>query len=86
MLLFFKEAVTNVARHAGATAVRVEIEAVKGRFRMSIRDNGRGFDPQHPHAGRGLKGLQYRAGELRGGFQVQSVLGRGTEIELSLLL
>jgi signal transduction histidine kinase len=86
VLLFFKEAVTNVARHAGATTVRVEIEAVKGRFRMSIRDNGRGFDPQLPRAGRGLKSLQYRAGELRGGFQMQSALGRGTEIELSLML
>jgi signal transduction histidine kinase len=86
VLLFFKEVVTNVARHAGATAVRVEIEAVKGRFRMSIRDNGRGFDPQQPRAGRGLKGLQYRAGELRGGLQVQSVPGVGTEIELRLLL
>jgi signal transduction histidine kinase len=86
VLLFFKEAVTNVARHAGATAVHVEIEAVKGRFRMSIRDNGRGFYPQHPNVGRGLKSLQYRAGELRGVFHVQSVLGRGTEIELSLPL
>jgi ligand-binding sensor domain-containing protein/signal transduction histidine kinase len=86
VLLFFKEAVTNVARHAGATAVRVEIEAVKGRFRMSIRDNGRGFDPQQRRAGRGLKSLQYRAGELRGDYQVQSVPGLGTEIELSLPL
>jgi ligand-binding sensor domain-containing protein/signal transduction histidine kinase len=86
VLLFFKEAVTNVARHAGATTVRVEIEAVKGRFRMSIRDNGRGFDPQHPRAGRGLKSLQYRAGELKGGFQMQSAMGQGTQIELSLLL
>ena len=86
VLLFFKEAVTNVARHAEATTVRVEIEAVKGRFRMSIRDNGRGFDPRHPRSGRGLKSLEYRAGELRGGFQVQSALGRGTEIELSLQL
>jgi ligand-binding sensor domain-containing protein/signal transduction histidine kinase len=86
VLLFFKEVVTNVARHAAATAVRVEIEAVKGHFRMSIRDNGRGFDPRQPRAGRGLKSLQYRAGELRGAFQVQSVLGGGTEIELSLLL
>lgn len=86
VLLFFKEAVTNVARHAGATTVRVEIEAIKGRFRMSIRDNGRGFDPQHPRSGRGLKSLEYRAGELRGGLQVQSGMGEGTQIELSLQL
>jgi signal transduction histidine kinase len=86
VLLFFKEVVTNVARHAGATAVRVEIETVKGRFRMSIRDNGRGFDPQQPRAGRGLKSMQYRAGELRGGFHVKSVPQGGTEIDLTLLL
>jgi signal transduction histidine kinase len=86
VLLFFKEVVTNVARHSGATVVRVEIAAVKGRFRMSIRDNGRGFDPQQSRAGRGLKSLQYRAGELRGDLKVQSVLGVRTEIELSFLL
>lgn len=86
VLLFFKEAVTNVARHAEATAVRVEIEVGKGRFRMSIRDNGHGFDAQQPRAGHGLKSLQYRAGELRGGFQLQSARGEGTEIELSLPL
>jgi ligand-binding sensor domain-containing protein/signal transduction histidine kinase len=86
VLLFFKEAATNVARHAGATAVRVEIEAAKGNFRMSIRDNGCGFDPRQAHAGHGLRSLQYRAGELRGTLQVQSALGMGTEIELGLLL
>jgi signal transduction histidine kinase len=84
VLLFFKEVVTNVARHAQATAVRVEIETAKGSFRMSIRDNGAGFDPLRPRTGRGLKGLQYRAAELRGRFQLQSTPGGGTEIELSL--
>lgn len=86
VLLFFKEVVTNVARHAGATAVRVEIEADRGHFRMSIRDNGCGFDPRQAHSGCGLKSLHYRAAELRGGFRVESVRERGTEIELSLPL
>jgi signal transduction histidine kinase len=86
VLLFFKEAITNVARHAEATTVRVEIEAVKGRFRLSIRDNGCGFDPQQPCAGRGLKSLRYRAGELRGCFHLQSSPESGTEIGLSLTL
>ena len=76
----------NVARHARATAVQVEIEVGKGRFRISIRDNGHGFETRQPRAGLGLKSLQYRAGELHGGFQVQSEPGGGTEIELSLLL
>ncbi len=86
LLLFFKEAVTNVARHAEATAVRVEIGAAKGSFRMSIRDNGRGFHPQQPRAGRGLKSLQYRAAELRGSLRLQSAPGEGTAIELTVPL
>src|SRR5262249_48617322 len=86
VLLFFKEVVTNVARHAGAAAVRVEIEAARGRFRMSIRDNGCGFDRQQTRAGQGLKSLQYREGELRGDLRVESVPGAGTEIELRLVL
>jgi signal transduction histidine kinase len=86
VLLFFKEVVTNMARHAEASAVHVEIEAVKGRLRMSLRDNGRGFDPKLPSAGRGLRSLQYRAGELHGRCYVQSSPGGGTEVELSLPL
>jgi len=86
VLLFFKEAVTNVARHADATEVRVEISAGDGRFRMSIRDNGRGFDLLKPRSGRGLKSLQYRAGELRGGCHVESAPSGGTKVELHLPL
>lgn len=82
VLLFFKEAVTNVARHAGATVVIMGIEALKGRVRMSIRDNGCGFDPLQRHTGRGLKSLEYRAREIKADFRVQSVPGKGTEIEL----
>jgi hypothetical protein len=63
LLLFFKEAVTNVARHADATAVGIEISAAGGCFCMSIRDNSRGFDSLQPCSGRGLKSLQYRAGD-----------------------
>lgn len=84
VLLFFKEAVTNVARHSGATVVLVEIEALKGRLRMSIRDNGCGFDPLLPHRGRGLKSLEYRAREIQADFRVQSLPGKGTEIELTV--
>ncbi len=86
VVLFFKEAVTNVARHAAATEVRVEIEAVKGRLRMSIKDNGQGFDAQEPRSGRGLTSMHYRAGEVRGSVKVESAVGLGTEIELSLPL
>ena len=86
LLLFFKEAVTNVARHADATAVGIKISAASGRFCMSIRDDGRGFDPLQPRSGRGLNSLQYRACELSGWRRVESAPSRGTRIELSVSL
>jgi signal transduction histidine kinase len=85
-LLFFKEVITNVARHANATAVRVEVATAGGSFRISIRDNGRGFDPLHARPGQGLKSLRYRAQELRATCHVESAPERGTEIVLSVPL
>jgi signal transduction histidine kinase len=85
-LLFFKEVVTNVARHANATVVQVEVATAGGLFRISIRDDGCGFDPLHARPGQGLKSLRYRAQELRATFRVESAPERGTEIELSVPL
>jgi signal transduction histidine kinase len=51
---------------------------------VSVRDNGCGFDPQQPRSGYGLKSLHYRASELRGNLDVESVPGGGTLINLSL--
>lgn len=75
-----------MARHAGATAVRLSIEAAHGQLRITIRDNGRGFDPRQSFTGRGLKSLQYRALELRGKCEVQSAPGRGAEVVLRVAL
>jgi signal transduction histidine kinase len=85
-LLFFKEVVTNVARHANATAVQVEIGSAGGWFRILIRDNGCGFDTLHVRPGQGLKSLRYRAQELRATFHLESEPERGTEIVLSVPL
>jgi len=86
LFLFFKESVTNTARHADATAVYVEVSMSARRLRVLVRDNGRGFDPQAPATGRGLTSLRYRASEMRGELRLDSAEGRGTEIELQLLL
>jgi signal transduction histidine kinase len=85
-LLFFKEVVTNVARHANASAVQVRVATAGGLFRISIRDNGCGFDPLHARPGQGLKSLRYRAQELRAGLRLESTPEHGTEIELSVPL
>ncbi|MBZ5624251.1 MAG: hypothetical protein LAQ69_36975 [Acidobacteriia bacterium] len=85
-ILFFKAVVTNSARHAGASAVRLEVGAAGGVLRMSVRDNGCGFDPQGVRQGQGLKSLRYRAQEMHATLRLDSAPGQGTEIELSIPL
>jgi signal transduction histidine kinase len=86
LFLFFRESVTNIARHAGATAVHLELSITAGCLRMLVRDNGCGFDPGAPASGRGLASLRYRAAEIGGELRLESAPGQGTEIELHVPL
>jgi signal transduction histidine kinase/ligand-binding sensor domain-containing protein len=86
LFLFFRESVTNIARHAGATAVQLELSVDAGHLRILIRDNGRGFDSGAPASGRGLASLRYRAAEMRGELRLESTPGQGTGIELHVPL
>ncbi|WP_063741410.1 sensor histidine kinase [Saccharothrix syringae] len=71
------EAVTNAAKHSGATMVDVEITADDGAVRVSVTDDGAGgADP----AGGGLAGLSRRVLALDGGFAVSSPAGGPTVI------
>lgn len=92
LLLFFKEAIINVARHADATNVLIEIAPAGRSVHLLIRDNGRGFDP-HPHdndkdnrVGNGLMDLRRRAAEMRGELRLRTAPERGVEIELDVPL
>nr|WP_255429997.1 sensor histidine kinase [Streptomonospora sp. PA3] len=77
-----QEALTNVVRHAGATAVAVEVECLPGRVRLLVRDDGAGADGFSP--GNGIVGMRERVAALggeiaagphpEGGFAVRAAL------------
>ncbi|MEO8346329.1 MAG: PAS domain S-box protein [Betaproteobacteria bacterium] len=81
-----QEALTNVAKHAGAMHVEVAIEQRPTEVIVSIRDNGRGFSPQEPRkAGSfGLVGVRERAYLIGGTATITSDQGKGTSVELRL--
>jgi signal transduction histidine kinase/ligand-binding sensor domain-containing protein len=83
IVLFFKEAMTNIAKHAGATAVQVDLALSDDLFSLSIRDNGRGFDPAKTTGGNGLRNLRARASHLGGTVDILSAPGAGTTIRLT---
>ena len=61
------EAVNNALKHGGAKEIVVELAATDRGGRLSIEDDGRGFDPAAPgQTGMGLRIMQYRAGMIDG--------------------
>lgn len=76
-----QECLTNVAKHAEATAVTVSLQRVSGQeICFSFDDNGRGFDPGSPRQGLGLVGLRERVEALDGKFDLQSAPGQGVRV------
>ena len=85
-----QEALSNVARHSGATACTVSLNAGGGVLRLVIEDNGRGIGPvaNRLTAGRGLGliGMRERAQALGGTFTVKEREGGGTIVAVTLPL
>jgi len=78
------EAVTNTAKHAHASTVRVAVEARDGVLELSIRDDGSGG--ADPTRGSGLIGLTDRVDALGGAIEVVSPVGQGTVLLITLPL
>lgn len=90
-----QEALANIARHAQARAVTVTLDAGEGlsregTLRLTIEDDGRGFDPAQTaadHQGHfGLVGMRERARLLGGTLALASATNTGTRVELDLPL
>ena len=82
LLQIAREALSNVARHAGATEATVRLSSDGKDLELEIRDNGRGFEltttPLDGHFG--LANMRDRATALGGAMLVESAAGSGTHI------
>ncbi|MDQ6648867.1 MAG: GAF domain-containing protein [Actinomycetota bacterium] len=78
MLAVLREALSNAAKHAHATAVRVEVAADPDRVRLTVTDNGVGLVPGGRRSG--LANLGARAGDLSGTFAAAAAPGGGTVV------
>jgi signal transduction histidine kinase len=78
------ELVANVARHSAATSCRVTITRIDGSLDLTVEDDGRGFDPNAPAGGMGLRSIATRARDVGGDAVVTSVAGHGTKVAARL--
>jgi len=78
-----QEALHNSVQHAEARHVKVSVEQEKGRLRLSIEDDGKGFRVERER-GMGLLGMQERVEYLGGELAVDSAPGQGTTLRVTL--
>ena len=81
-----QESLTNIAKHAQAKTVTVELEQHTGMIQLSIADSGQGFKPTQNTTGFGLQGMRERAVALGGQFHLHSQPEKGCRISVSLPL
>ena len=85
-----RELLVNVAKHAGASEVRILCECEKGWIRLRVVDDGAGFDPTtcvspHPTTGGfGLMIIRARLGLIGGNLYIDSHAGAGTSVMITL--
>jgi two-component system, NarL family, sensor histidine kinase UhpB len=79
-----QEALANIARHAGATRVEVDLRAGGDGVELTVRDDGRGFEPGRPAGGLGLGGMAERARLVGGELTIESRPGAGTALCLKV--
>ena len=84
LFLAVKEAFNNVAKHSGARQVWLRIHCAATALRISIEDNGRGFDLGAAGGGEGLTNMRERLQAAKGTAEFLSQIGQGTTVVFTL--
>ena len=79
-----QEALANVLKHARASAVNVALTFEPSQVKMSVEDDGAGFQPGDVRSGYGLENMRRRTTDLGGGFELFSVPGKGARVSVTL--
>jgi two-component system, NarL family, sensor histidine kinase DevS len=79
-----QEALTNVAKHAGASGVTLQVAERDRRLDVLVADDGCGFDPDAERSGFGLDGMRERVELVGGELQIESSPGAGTRMKASI--
>jgi signal transduction histidine kinase len=84
----FQEALTNIVRHAQASAVRVRLSEARSAFELRISDNGRGITSAEAADVKaiGLLGMRERAAQAGASLEISGVPGRGTAVIVTVPL
>lgn len=86
VFLAVREALNNAVKHSGASEIWLRLRLENERIEIAVEDNGRGFDPSASGEGEGVGNLASRLERLGGQCRIESSVGGGTKVLLSLPL
>lgn len=86
LLRIYKESLNNLVKHSGATHAEILLAYKAENLHLTVRDNGRGFNPENITQGNGLYNMSRRAKELNARFSLSSAAHSGTKITLEIPL
>jgi signal transduction histidine kinase len=87
LLRIGQEVIANAVRYARCGRIEVTLEFCERQVALSVRDDGQGFDPEHPprsEGGFGLSGMRERAEQMHGECHVVSAPGKGTMVRVTV--
>ncbi len=86
LIQIVREALSNVARHAQATQVEIKVREVGNHLLLTVRDDGRGFEPSkfREPTSFGLHNMHQRAIQLSGTLTIESEEGHGTTLTVQI--
>ena len=85
LYLIFKESLNNASKYSDATAIDAKISIQDGDLILLVSDNGKGFSQLNaPNSGNGLRNMRDRAAQISGQISIESQIGKGTQIRLSV--
>lgn len=83
IIMIYKEVLTNILKHSHCTKVKTKVELTDGStIRLTITDNGKGFNLNSNTKGNGLLNMRQRAGYIGATLAIQSNCGEGTSVVL----
>lgn len=86
MLLIVKEACHNVVKHAHSSVVRISLALEGQLMRLTIADDGKGFELNQPSSGNGVGNMRRRASEIGAHLHIATAPSRGTRIQIEVAL
>jgi PAS domain S-box-containing protein len=77
---FIQEGLTNIAKHSHALSAWISLDYSDNEISIFMEDNGQGFDTKTSREGLGLQGIRERFFPLDGSIEIESTIGKGTQL------